>query len=169
MDADRPFISIIVAIARNRAIGLDNKMLWHISEDFRWFKRHTLGHPVIMGRKTFLSLPVKPLPQRENIIITDKPGDCFDGCSCVGSIAEAIARMDPEGENFIIGGGSVYSQFLPYASRLYLTVVDRDFEGDVFFPPLEPEQWKEVFKEEHPAASMDELPFTFYIYERNRD
>ncbi len=163
---DLPVISIIVAMARNRAIGLNNQLLWHIPDDFRWFKRHTLGHPVVMGRRTYLSLPVRPLPGRRNIIITDRPGDCFAGCTCVGSIDESIEQMDRGVENFIIGGASVYAQFLPIAHRLYLTVVDRDYEADVFFPEFDPSEWTEEFRQ-YNEASPEGLPaFTFLIYKR---
>ncbi len=156
-------VSIIVAVARNWAIGMNNQLLWHIPEDFRWFKKHTHGHPVIMGRRTWESLPVKPLPGRKNIIITDVPGDCFPGTTCVGSVLEATGIMDSHQENFIIGGGMVYRQFLPIAQKVYLTVVDRDFEADTWFPELLPEQWKEVYREPH----LDGDPgYTFLIYDR---
>jgi dihydrofolate reductase len=157
-------ISIIVAVARNWAIGLNNGLLWHIPEDFRWFKKHTAGHPVVMGRRTWESLPVKPLPGRKNVVITDDPSDCFPGTVCVGSIGEAIEQMDPAGENFIIGGGMIYRQFLPIATRVYLTVVNRDFQADVWFPAIDETRWKEIFREDHPEA---EPGFTFLIYERN--
>lgn len=156
-------ISIIVAVARNWAIGLNNRLLWHIPEDFRWFRKHTSGHPVVMGRKTWVSLPVKPLPGRKNIVITDDPQDCFPGTICVGSVEQAVIQMDNDGENFIIGGGMVYRQFLPLAQRVYLTVVNRDFEADVWFPALNPEEWMETFREEHLG---NDPGYTFLIYER---
>ncbi len=156
-------ISIIVAVARNGAIGINNKLLWHIPEDFKWFKRHTSGHPVIMGRRTWESLPIKPLPGRKNIVITDVPEDCFPGTTCVPSLEEALGLMDSGQENFIIGGGMVYRQFLPIARKVYLTVVDRDFEADVWFPELSPAEWKEIFREPHPEH---EPGYTFLIYER---
>jgi dihydrofolate reductase len=156
-------VSIIVAVARNWAIGMNNNLLWHIPADFRWFKKHTSGHPVVMGRRTWESLPLKPLPGRRNIVITDNPADCFPGTLCVGSIDEAITRMEEGSENFIIGGGMVYRQFLPVAQKVYLTVIDRDYEADVWFPKLEPAEWKEIFREEHPE---NEPGFTFLIFER---
>lgn len=156
-------ISIIVAVARNWAIGMNNQLLWHIPEDFKWFKKHTAGHPVIMGRKTWMSLPVKPLPGRRNIVITDDPGDCFPGAMCVGSIDEAIGQMDTDGENFIIGGGMIYRQFLPLVQKVYLTIVDKDFDADVWFPELEKGVWQEIFREGH----LNEDPgYTFLIYQR---
>jgi dihydrofolate reductase len=143
---------------------LNNQLLWHIPEDFKWFKKHTAGHPVVMGRRTWESLPVKPLPGRKNIVITDDPGDCFAGTVCVGSIDEAVNQMDAEGENFIIGGGMVYRQFLPVAQKVYLTVVDRDYLAEVWFPELDPVEWNETFREEHLNA---EPGYTFLIFERS--
>lgn len=156
-------VSIIAAVARNWAIGMNNQLLWHIPEDFRWFKKHTSGHPVIMGRRTWESLPLKPLPGRKNIVVTDDPRDCFAGTTCVGSIEAAVDQMDTAGENFIIGGGMVYRQFLPLAQKVYLTVVDKDFEADVWFPELDKSEWKETFREDH----TDHDPgYTFLIFER---
>jgi len=156
-------ISIIVAIARNRGIGLNNRLLWHIPEDFRWFKKHTSGHPVVMGRRTWESLTHKPLPGRTNIVITSHPGDCFSGAICVGSVEEAVDQMETEGENFIIGGETVYRQFLALAQKVYLTVVDRDFDADVWFPELDIKEWKEVFREAHLEGDPG---YTFLIFER---
>ena len=164
-DSDNKPVSIIVAVARNWAIGLNNSLLWHIPEDFKWFRKHTSGHTVVMGRRTWESLPVKPLPGRKNVIITDIPDDCFPGAFCVGSVDAAMSLMEPVSENFIIGGAMVYKQFLPLAERVYLTVIDRDYEADVWFPPLEPNEWREVFREEH----KDNNPgYTFLIFERIR-
>ena len=116
-------ISIIVAIAQNHAIGKDNKLLWHISEDLKRFKRITKGCKVIMGRSTYLSLPFRPLPHRENIVITNVKGEKFDGCTTVYSIDEALEFCNENEESFIIGGASIYKQFLPYANKFYLTKV----------------------------------------------
>ncbi len=152
-----------MAIAKNLAIGKDNDLLWHISADMKWFKKQTQQHPVIMGKRTWESLPKKPLPNRTNIVISDQPGDCFDGCVMVGSIEEAIDRMDTSQENFIIGGGSVYKQFLPLANKLYLTLVHKDFEADTFFPAIDYACWEEIFREDH----LEEvLPYSFLIYQR---
>jgi len=159
---DEKPVSIIVAVARNWAIGRNNQLLWHIPEDFRWFKRHTRGHPVVMGRRTWLSLPSRPLPGRRNIVITDQPGEHFDGAVCVDSPEAAIREMDPGQENFIIGGGMIYRQFLPVARKVYLTVVERDYEADTWFPPLDPAEWKEIFREPHEGDPA----FTFLIFER---
>lgn len=159
-------ISIIVAVASNWAIGKDNDLLWHISNDLKWFKKHTSGNPVIMGKKTWASLPFRPLPNRKNIIISDNVSDCFDGCTTVGSIDDAIEAMDHNKENFIIGGGSVYRQFLPIADHLYLTQVHQDFEGDIFFPDVDFSEWEEEFREDHPQNENNLLPYTFLILKR---
>lgn len=159
-------ISIIVAVANNGAIGKDNDLLWHISEDFKWFKKHTRGHTVVMGKKTWESLPIRPLPGRTNIVITDNPSDKFEGAVVVGSIEEAISKMKEGEENFIIGGGSIYGQFLPLAHKFYLTRVHRDFEADIFFPDFIESEWKETFREEHLSNKPEILGYTFLIYER---
>ena len=156
-------ISIIVAVARNWAIGMNNQLLWHIPLDFKWFKKQTSGRAVIMGRRTWESLPAKPLPGRKNIVITNDPRDCFPGTICVGSIEGAMDQMDTDSENFIIGGGMIYRQFLPLAQKVYLTVVDKDFDADVWFPELDKTEWKETFREPHPE---NEPGFTFLIFER---
>ena len=134
-------ISIIVAIASNNAIGKNNDLLWHIPADLKRFKLITSGHPVIMGKRTWESLPRRPLPNRRNIVITDIQGETIEGCEMAYAIDEAIAMCDPAEENFIIGGASVYRQFLPHADRLYLTLVKKDFDADVFFPEIDFSQW----------------------------
>jgi len=159
-------ISIIVAVAANWAIGKDNDLLWHISNDLKWFKKHTSGNPVIMGKKTWESLPLKPLPKRLNIIISDIPKEYFEGCQTVGSIDEAINIMDQEKENFIIGGGSVYAQFLPIAQKLYLTRVHKEFDADIFFPEVNMDEWEEVFREDHPESDDNLLGYSFMILKK---
>ena len=160
-------ISIIVAVAENNAIGKDNKLLWHLSEDLKRFKRLTSGNPVIMGKNTYFSLPVRPLPKRKNIVITDVPGEQIDDCTMAYSIEDAIEKMDNEKENFIIGGASIYRQFLPYADRLYITWVHKSFDADTFFPEVDEKEWKEISRED--ITETDEknpYPHSFVIYER---
>jgi dihydrofolate reductase len=135
-------ISIIVAVAENLAIGKDNRLLWHISDDLKRFKQLTSGHTVIMGRNTWLSLPKRPLPNRTNIVITDNPDECFEGCEMVDSIEAAIAKCPPDEESFVMGGASIYRQFMPLADKLYITRVKKAFDGDTFFPEIDPENWK---------------------------
>jgi dihydrofolate reductase len=159
-------ISIIVAIAKNFAIGRNNDLLWHIPADLKRFKKITSGHQVIMGRMTYLSLPVRPLPNRKNIIITDQPGEMFESCTTVYSIQEALALCNENEESFIIGGGSVYKQFLPFCNRLYITLVHKDFEADTFFPKVEFKQWKLVEKEDHEPDPTLGFSYSFLIFEK---
>ncbi len=159
-------ISIIVAIADNRAIGKNNDLLWHIPADLKRFKRITSGHPVIMGRRTYESLPKRPLPNRRNIVITDIPGERFEGCEMAYSIDEAAALCHPGDENFVMGGASVYRQFLPITDRLYLTVVHKAFEGDVFFPEIDFSKWKLMESEHFPPDEVNSFSYTNEIWER---
>jgi len=155
-------LSIIVAIAENLAIGKDNDLLWHIPEDLKRFKQITSGHTVIMGKRTYYSLPKRPLPNRRNLVITDISNELIEGCEMAYSIDEAIARCKPAEEHFIIGGASVYRQFLPLAHRLYLTRVHKTFEGDVFFPEIDYDQWDLISKVDFP---LDEKLGFAYSYE----
>ena len=157
-------ISIIVAIASNNAIGKDNDLLWHISDDLKRFKRITSGHPVIMGRKTFDSLPFRPLPKRRNIVITNEHGLQIDGCEMAYSIEESIALMDEDKENFIIGGGTIYTQFMPLANKLYITKVHQDFEADIFFPEIDLTIWKLVENINMPPEKEGSFSFTYETY-----
>jgi dihydrofolate reductase len=159
-------VSIIVAIARNFAIGRNNQLLWHIPADLKRFKKITSGHRVIMGKLTYESLPVRPLKNRTNIVITDKQGETFEGCTTVYSIDEALNLCDDTEESFVIGGGSIYRQFLPYCNKLYLTMIDKDFEADTFFYQVDLDQWKLVERED--IAFDDELGFSysFLTYEK---
>jgi dihydrofolate reductase len=142
-------ISIIVAIAENFAIGKNNELLFHLSGDLRRFKGITTGHTVIMGRNTLLSLPRWPLSKRRHIVITDNSDDNFEGCETVYSVEEAIGKVQNENEAFVIGGGMVYRQFYPLAGKLYLTMVHKRFDADVFFPVIDFDEWKEISREDH--------------------
>ncbi len=160
-------ISIIVAVAKNNAIGKDNKLLWHLSEDLKRFKRLTSGNPVIMGKNTYFSLPVRPLPKRKNIIITDIAGEQIDNCTMAYSIEDAINKMDEDKENFIIGGASIYNQFMPFADKLYITWVQEEFDADTFFPEVMNDEWVEVSRED--ITETDEKnPYqhSFVVYEK---
>ncbi len=159
-------ISIIVAIAENMAIGKNNDLLWHIPEDLKRFKRITSGHPVIMGKRTYESLPRRPLPNRRNIVITDVKGEELEGCEMAWSIAEAIAKCNPSEENFVIGGASIYKQFLPFADRLYLTWIHKSFDADVFFPEIDYNQWKLTSKEDFDGDVLNDFAWSNEIYER---
>ena len=159
-------ISIIVAIAENNAIGKDNKLLWHISDDLKRFKRITTGHTLIMGKKTFKSLPGGPLPDRKNIVISDDINDKFDGCIMAYSINDALDKCDDDKENFIIGGGTIYAQFLKYATKLYITRVHKSFDADTFFPELNYSKWIEIERENHPENENNSLSYSFITYKR---
>jgi dihydrofolate reductase len=141
-------IAIIVAVAQNFAIGRNNELLFHLPNDLKRFKSITKGHSVIMGKKTFFSLPNGPLPHRRNIVITDIPGEKFDGCETVNSIEEVIELVQNEDMAFVIGGGMIYRQFYPLAGKIYLTMVHKNFEADTFFPEINFNDWEEVNRED---------------------
>lgn len=150
-------ISLIVAAAENNVIGLDNKMPWHIPEDFKYFKKVTLGKPCIMGRKTYESILAqlgKPLPGRKSIVIS-RVGYDHEGCITVDSLETAIeaAKIETDDEVMIIGGAQIYNMSTKVANRIYLTKVNQSPEGDAFFPELD-ESWKEVSKEDHDGFSF---------------
>jgi dihydrofolate reductase len=159
-------LSIIVAVANNYAIGLKNKLLWHIPEDFRWFKKITTGNTVIMGKNTYFSLPKRPLTNRRNIVISDIPGEQIEGAEMAYSIDEAIVLADTGKENFIIGGASIYKQFFTRVQKLYITHVNKEFDADTFFPVVESALWDVL--EIHPQQEVhsEGLEYTFRIYSR---
>lgn len=159
-------ISIIVAIADDYGIGKNNELLWNIPEDLRRFKRLTTGKTVIMGKKTWESLPRKPLPNRRNIVITDVPDEMIEGAEMAYSIEEAC-RLCGDDENFIIGGGSIYRQFMPLCDRLYITRVHSTAPADVYFPEIELQIWQEMSREEYPGDNI--FPsYSYIIYEKRR-
>lgn len=159
----KPIISIIVAIASNNAIGKDNQLLWHLPGDLKRFKVLTTGHTIVMGKRTFESLPLRPLPNRRSVVITDIKDEKIEGCEMAYSIEESISKMEPGAENFIIGGGSVYTQFLPFADKLYLTIVKQAFEADTFFPEINYDEFEIIEHEDH---SEEALPFYYITLER---
>ena len=159
-------ISIIVAVAQNGVIGDKNSLLWHISEDMRFFKRTTSGHPVIMGRKTYESLG-RPLPNRTNIVIS-RTLRSIEGCTVVGSLEEAVAMFPKEEEVFIIGGAQIYALALNIADKLYLTRVCHDYEGDTSFPEWNEQEWQLISQESHEQGEEYPHPFAFEIYERKQ-
>lgn len=157
--------SIIVAIGENNEIGLNNDLLWHIPGDLKRFKAITTGHAVIMGKRTYESLPKRPLPNRRNIVLSDDCNDCFPGAETVGSIEQLVSMCEHDEENFVIGGGMVYKQFLPMADKLYLTLVHRSFEADVFFPCIDMDEWDVLEEESHRDS---EPPFTYQILTKKK-
>ncbi len=159
-------ISIIVAVAENGVIGDKNRLLWHISEDLRHFKRITTGHPVVMGRKTWESLG-RPLPGRENVVVS-RQELTLEGARTVHSLDEAYALFPPEEEVFVIGGAQIYGEALRAADRFYLTRVHRAYEGDTLFPEWNADEWRLIESESFPCGERYEYPFTFETYERKR-
>ena len=161
-------ITIIVAVDRNNGIGYNNNLLAHIPGDLQRFKQITMGHCLIMGKKTWESLPLRPLPGRQNIVLTDNELDCFDCALTARSIDEALGFCEPGKEIFIMGGGSVYRQFMPLADRLMVTHIDREFTADTFFPAIDPVEWYLSEKEDYMTDDPDAVTFTYATYLRRR-
>ena len=163
-------ISIIVAMAENRAIGRNGDLIWHNSRDLRQFKKITSGHTVIMGYKTYLSLPnQKALPNRRNIILTTRLDEAPKGFEVADSIKKALEMVKDEEEVFVIGGGMVYEQFLPFANRLYLTRLNKEFEADTFFPYVNFDEWDLVDLEVVDDDPQVDYSYRFEIWERIQD
>ena len=168
-----PNLSLIVACAQNMAIGKDNDLLWHISDDLKRFKALTSGHPVIMGRRTFESLPKKPLPKRRNIVLTHDPNFHYPlpptasgTLEVAHSIPQVLKLIADEPESFVIGGAAVYNAFLPMARTLYLTWVYRDFEADVFFPTIDGSLFRQVLQSERFVDPESGLEYSYAEYAR---
>jgi dihydrofolate reductase len=159
-------ISIIVAVSEDLGIGKDNELLWHLPGDLKRFKNLTYGKTIIMGRRTWESLPRRPLPGRKNIVITDVPHECFDCSITAYSIEDALSKCEKGEEIFIIGGGSIYRQFMPLADRLYITNVHKKTPADVYFPAIDPQCWKVIEREEFKPVNENDIPYTYIIYER---
>lgn len=162
----KPSINLIVAYNKQRVIGKDNDMPWRLPADLAYFKRTTMGCPIIMGRKTRESLGPRPLPGRLNIAISRDTEFQAEGTSVVQSLDEAIALAQEEAVDkvFIIGGGQIYQLALPQADYLYATEIQADMEGDTYFPELEPQQWQEISRE--PQEPQNGLAFDFVVYQR---
>ena len=156
-------ISIIVAMSENSVIGLNNQLPWHISEDLKNFRKTTLNHCVIMGRKTYESIG-KPLKDRRNIVISRSKSLLIDGVEVVNSLDRAISIVDDSSEIFIIGGEQIYTISLPMATHLYVTKVNGEYKGDAFFPDYIQDEWKEIARED--LISESSLKFSFLKYER---
>lgn len=154
-------VSLIVAMARNRVIGIGGRLPWHFSEDLKYFKRLTMSKPIIMGRKTFESIG-KPLPGRVNIVVTRNQNYAAEGVTVVGSLQSAIAHVADFEEVFVIGGEEIFKLALPAAHRVYLTVIDAEFEGDTFFPHL-PSDFKKIAEN---VVREKDTDLHFCLYER---
>ena len=159
-------ITIVVAMGKNREIGKNNQLLWHLSKDLKHFKDLTSGHPIIMGRKTYESIG-KPLPNRTNIVISKKDDWFEEGILILGSVKEAVkfAKKIDE-EVFIIGGGNIYEQTIDLADKLEVTLVDAELEADTFFPKINEKIWRKIGEENHQKDEKNEFDFCFQTFER---
>lgn len=159
-------LTIIAAVAKNNALGKNNDLIWHLPADLKRFKKVTLGHHVIMGRKTFESLG-KPLPNRTTIIISRNDDYHADGCIIVNSLDEAILAAKSDPNPYILGGGEIYRQALEFADTLDLTMVHHSFEdADTFFPPIDFKQWKETNREDFKADETHDFDYSFVTYKK---
>ena len=158
-------ISIIVAVAENNAIGKQGDLLCHMPADLKHFKEVTQGHTVLMGERTYLSLPKRPLPKRRNIVLTDVAGRTFEGAEVAYSIPELLEMVRNEDEAFVIGGGMVYRQFMPLADKLYITHLHHAWEdADTFFPVIDTRIWQVASEEYHFADADNPYDYTFTEY-----
>lgn len=158
-------ISIIVAMTQNRVIGNANALPWHLPADLKHFKAMTVGKPIIMGRKTWESLPGR-LPERIHIVVTANPGYVAEGCVVAHSLEQAIVAAGDVPEVMIVGGAKLYRQALPLADRIYLTLVETDAEGDTIFPEYDAGQWRETARERHPGDDKNPYPYSFITLSR---
>jgi dihydrofolate reductase len=158
-------ISLIVAMARNRTIGVNNTLPWRIPEDLRHFKALTMGHHMIMGRKTFDSIG-KPLPGRTTVIVTRNAALKAEGCIVAHSLQDAVKACAGDEEIFVVGGAELYAQALPLATTLYLTEIHQDVEGDAHFPQFNQGEWTEVARVRHSQAEPQSLEYDFVTYRR---
>lgn len=153
---------------RNGLIGAGDHLPWRLPDDMRRFREITMGKPVLMGRKTYESIPprFRPLPGRTNIVLTHQTTYDAPGCTVVHSLPQALSAASGHEELMVIGGALLYEQLLPQADRIYLTLVDGEFEGDVFFPVLDETDWQEIEREEHGRDGRDAATFTFLVLAR---
>lgn len=157
---------MIVALATNRVIGHDNDLPWQLPDDLAYFREKTRGHPVIMGRKCFESIGFV-LPNRKNIVITRDTDWAHEGVTVVHSKEDALAEAGVQKAAFVIGGGEIYRMFLPDCTRLYLTEVDAEIDGEITFPELDSAEWQESTRHHHVADERHEHAFDFVVYERS--
>lgn len=163
----KPRLSIIAAMARNRVIGRDNRLPWHLPNDLKHFKALTLGKPMLMGRKTWESLP-GILPGRRHIIISRNPNYQAAGAELATDLEAAIRLAGPVEDIMLVGGAQLYAQALPLAERLYLTLVEAEPAGDAFFPEFDPSTWEPVDEEHHAADARHACGYSFMTYQRRR-
>ncbi len=160
-------LSIIVAKAKNNIIGKDNKLLWHIPDDLRRFKELTTNHNIIMGRKTFESIG-RILPNRKHIIFSQNPDFKIENenIEIVHSMLQIQQYIEDENENFVIGGAMIYNLLMPYVTKMYVTEIDKDFEGDTVFPRINPDIWQEISREEGPKDEENDFKYEYVVYKR---
>ena len=166
MEGSPPLISIVAALAENRVIGRRGRLPWHLPADLAHFRRLTLDKPIVMGRRTWQSLP-GPLPRRTHVVVTRDPAYRAEGCLVVRSPQEALAAVDAP-EVMIIGGEQLYRAMLPLASRMYLTLVAAKLEGDAFFPDWPTDRWREAARQQHPRDGRNRFDLSFVTLERIR-
>ena len=162
----RTRISIIVAMAQNRTIGINNTLPWRCPEDLKHFKSLTMGHHMIMGRKTFDSIG-KPLPGRTTVVVTRNPALKIEGCIVTNSLHDAIAACADDDEIFVVGGADLYTQALPLVSTLYVTEIQRDIAGDAHFPLFGKNEWREVTRDKRSQIEPQPLNYHFVSYQRS--
>lgn len=160
-------LSIIVAKAKNNIIGKDNKLLWHLPDDLKRFKELTIGHNIIMGRKTFESLG-GILPNRKHIVFTQNPDFKIndENVQVVHSMLEIQEYIENDEENFVIGGAMIYNLLMPYVTKMYVTEIEKDFQGDAFFPRIDTQVWKEVSRENGMKDENNDFDYDYVVYER---
>ena len=161
-------ITLIVAMAENRIIGANNGMPWHLPEDLKRFRALTLGHPILMGRKTFEAIG-RPLPGRDNVIISRNRDLKPSGVLIFYALSEALEALSDAPQLFVIGGAEIYREALPFAERIELTLIHRSFEGDTEFPPTDPNDWQEVARELAPADPHRDYRWSYLRLERSRN
>ena len=160
-------LSIIVAKAKNNIIGKENKLIWHLPEDLKHFKELTTGHTIIMGRKTFESLG-RVLPNRKHVVFSQNPDFKVDdeNVEIVHSMLQIQEYIENKEENFVIGGAMIYNLLMPYVTKMYVTQIDKEFEGDAFFPRIDENIWKEVSRKKGLKNDENNLDYEFVVYER---
>lgn len=158
-------IIIIAAVSENNALGKDNDLVWHLPDDFKRFKQLTSGHYIVMGRKTFESFP-KPLPNRTHVIVTRQKNYSPEGCLIANTLHEALQLCPKNEDTYVIGGGEIYKQSIPFADELEITRVHHTFEADTFFPEIDSSIWKLTTEEFHPKDDKHNYSFTYQTYHR---
>lgn len=160
-------LSIIVAKAKNNVIGKNNKLIWNIPEDVKRFKELTTGHVIIMGRKTFEALG-RVLPDRKHVVFTQNPDFNIDdeNVEIVHSMLQIQQYIEDENENFVIGGAMIYNLLMPYVSKMYVTEIDKEFEGDTFFTRIDEEKWNEISREVGPDDGTNDFKYEYVVYEK---